>query len=83
MYWGEKIPPNKVNALHINKRFRLGAKSLAEDGIWFNYEKAESEEDYSKVAVRVLNQLKTSDTYWISSRLRSSLFWNFLRNRNS
>lgn len=82
-YWGEKIPPNKVNAHHINKRFRLGAKSLEEDGIWFNYEKAESEEDYSKVAVRVLNQLKTSDTYWISSRLRSSLFWKFLRNRNS
>ncbi|MEY9977654.1 hypothetical protein ABH968_002600 [Lysinibacillus sp. RC79] len=62
MYWGEKIPPNKVNAHHINKRFRLGAKSLEEDGIWFYYEKTESEEDYSKVAVSALNQLKTYDT---------------------
>ncbi|MDR4927242.1 hypothetical protein [Peribacillus simplex] len=37
MSWGEKIPPNKVIAHHINERFRLGAKSLEEDGIWFNY----------------------------------------------
>ena len=60
MSWGEKIPPNKVNAHHINERLRLGAKSLEEDGIWFNFEKANSEEDYSKVAISVLHQLKTS-----------------------
>lgn len=28
MYWGEIIPPYKVNAHHINKRFRLGATNL-------------------------------------------------------
>lgn len=70
MSWGEKIAPNIVNAHHINERFRLGAKSLEEDGIWFNYEKANSEEDYSKVAISVLHQLKTSDTNWISSLFR-------------
>ncbi|WP_062349966.1 DUF4304 domain-containing protein [Bacillus kwashiorkori] len=70
MSWGEKIPPNKVNAQHMNDRFRLGAESLEEDGIWFDYEKAITEEDYSKVAESVINHLKTSDTSWISSLIR-------------
>lgn len=33
IHWGEQIPPNKVTAHHINKRFRLGAESKDEDGI--------------------------------------------------
>lgn len=67
MHWGEKIPPNQVNAHHINKRIRLGAKFAEEGGIWFDYEKASSEEEYIKVAKRVLKLLKTFDTTWISS----------------
>ncbi|WP_316572925.1 DUF4304 domain-containing protein [Neobacillus sp. YIM B06451] len=64
--WGEHIPPNKITAHHINKRFRLGAKSEEEDGIWFNFEKAKAEGDYNQVALRVLNLLNTSDSFWIS-----------------
>ncbi|MBD8069668.1 DUF4304 domain-containing protein [Bacillus sp. PS06] len=67
MYWGEKIPPNKVTAHHINERFRLGAKSVEEDGIWFSYENALTEEDYTKVAEQVFKLLKTSDESWITS----------------
>lgn len=67
MYWGEKIPPNKVTAHHINERFRLGAKSLEEEGIWFSYENALTDEDYTKVAEHVLKLLKTSNESWITS----------------
>lgn len=67
MYWGKKIPPNKVNAHHMDERFRLGAKSTKEDGIWFSYENAITEEDYIKVAEDVLKFLKTSDHSWITS----------------
>lgn len=67
MYWGEKITPNKVNAHHIDDRYRLGASSLEDDGIWFNYENAQTEKDYAKVAENVLKLLKTSDQTWITS----------------
>ena len=70
MYWGEKIPPNKVNVHHIDDRYRLGASSLEEDGIWFNYEIAITEEDYAKVAENVLKLLKTSDQTWITSQFQ-------------
>lgn len=64
MYWGEKIPPNKVNAHHIDDRYRLGANSLEDDGIWFKYENALTEDDYAKVAENVLKLIKTSDQNW-------------------
>lgn len=67
MPWGESIPPNKVTAHHMYERFRLGSNALGEDGTWFSFEKADSEEDYARVAKDVLDQLKTSDTTWISS----------------
>jgi Domain of unknown function (DUF4304) len=67
MYWGEKIPPNKVNAHHIDDRYRLGASSLEDDGIWFKYETALIDKDYAKVAENVLKLIKTSDQNWISS----------------
>jgi len=66
MYWGKQIPPNKVTAHHINKRFRLGAKSEDEDGVWFDYEFAKLEGDFEKVALSVLKLLNTSDQLWIS-----------------
>lgn len=70
MSWGEKIPPNKVNAHHLNERYRLGAKSLDEDGIWFDFENAELMEDYDNVARHVLDLLKTANKDWISSLFR-------------
>ncbi|TCN20450.1 DUF4304 domain-containing protein [Mesobacillus foraminis] len=67
MSWGEKIPPNKVTAHHINERFRLGATSFEDEGIWFSYEKARSVEDYTAVAENVLKLLNTSDESWITT----------------
>ncbi|MBT2606396.1 DUF4304 domain-containing protein [Bacillus sp. ISL-53] len=67
MYWGEKTPPNKVTAHHMDERFRLGAKCLEDDGIWFSYENAVTDADYEKVAESVLKLLKTSDESWITS----------------
>lgn len=67
MHWGEHISPNKITAHHINKRYRLGRKSEGEDGIWFDFEKAKSEDEYNQVAMRVLNLLNTSYSSWISN----------------
>lgn len=66
MDWGEQIPPNKVTAHYINKRFRLGAESEDEDGIWFDFENAKAEENFEKVVFRVLGLLNASDRLWIS-----------------
>lgn len=66
MYWGEHIPSNKVNAHHLNNRYRLGQKSKDEDGIWFDFENAKTEEEFEKVASSVLALLNTSDRLWIS-----------------
>jgi len=67
MYSGEQIPPNKVTAHHLNNTFRLGAKSEVEDGIWFDFENAKTEEEFEKVASNVLGLLNTSDRLWISN----------------
>lgn len=53
MYWGEHIPSNKVTAQLLNNRFRLGAKAKSEEGIWFIFEKAQTEEEFEKVAMSV------------------------------
>lgn len=66
MSWGEQIPPNKVTAHDIDQRFRLGAKSEDEDGIWFDFENSKTEEDFEKVALNVINLLNTLDRLWIS-----------------
>jgi hypothetical protein len=68
-HWGEHILPNKVTAHDINKRYRLGAKSEDEDGIWFDFEQAKTEEDYEKVASNVLGFLNIIDRSWISKLL--------------
>lgn len=69
MNWGEKILPNKVTTHHLNNRFRLGAKSVDEDGIWFDFENAKTEDDFEEIASSVLGLLNTSDRLWISMLL--------------
>lgn len=69
MNWGEKIPPNKVTAQHLKNRFRLGAKSVDEDGIWFDFEKAKTDDDFEEIASSVVGLLNTSDRLWISMLL--------------
>lgn len=69
MYWGEHIPPNKVAAHHLNNRFRIGAKSKGEDGKWFDFEDAKTEEEFDEVASSVLDLLNTTDRLLISKLL--------------
>ncbi|WP_430509865.1 DUF4304 domain-containing protein [Gottfriedia solisilvae] len=68
-YFGEHIPPNRVTAHDINDRYRLGAKSKDDEGIWFEFENAKSETDFENVASDVLNILNLSDRKWITSLL--------------
>jgi hypothetical protein len=65
-HWGEQIPPNKVTAHDVNKRYRLGAKSKDEDGKWFDFETARTEEDFEKLANNVVKLLYISDRSWIT-----------------
>lgn len=69
-HWGEQVPPHKVTAHDINERFRLGAKSKNEDGIWFDFENAKSEENFEKVASDVVDLLNILDRSWISKLLK-------------
>jgi hypothetical protein len=71
--WGEKIPSNKVTAHHLNNRFRLGAKSVDEDGIWFDFENAKTEDDFEEIASSVLDLLNRSDLLWISMLLNKRM----------
>ncbi|MET3195216.1 DUF4304 domain-containing protein [Bacillus sp. OAE603] len=68
--WGEYIPPSKVTAHDINKRFRLGAKSIKDDP-WFVFENAKSEEEFEKVATTVLELLNLTDRSWITNQLNN------------
>ena len=65
----EFVPPNKVTAhdVDVEQRYRLGAPNIFEDGIWFDFENAETNEDFEKIALEVWNMLCISDTEWISS----------------
>ncbi|WP_445002285.1 DUF4304 domain-containing protein [Exiguobacterium alkaliphilum] len=55
-YWGEQISPQKMTAhdVDVDVRRRLGSHSSYEDGIWFSYESAQSEQDYIDVAQQVI-----------------------------
>lgn len=68
-YWGEQIQPNKVTAHDVNERFRLGATSKEEEGKWFSFEKAKSEEEFEKVALAVVDLLIITDRSWITNLL--------------
>jgi hypothetical protein len=68
-HWGEQIPPNKVTAHDVNKRFRLSAKSKDEDGKWFDFENARTEEDFEKWANNVVKLLYISDRTWITNMI--------------
>lgn len=69
MSWGEKIPPNKVTAHHINERYRLGS-SRNEPDKWFEFEKAGTKKDFERICYHVLELLNISDPTWISRLIR-------------
>ncbi|WP_214742485.1 DUF4304 domain-containing protein [Exiguobacterium sp. s48] len=55
-YWGEQISPQKMTAhdIDVDARRRLGSHSSDEDGIWFFYESAQSDQDYLRVVQQVI-----------------------------
>ena len=69
MSWGEKVPPNKVTAHDVNERYRLGAKTKNDPGIWFDFENAKTKEDFEQITNKVLKLLHTEDETWITNIL--------------
>jgi len=67
MSYEEQILPNKVADHYMNQRVQFGKKSEEEDGIWFNFENAKTDEDFEQVAFRVIDLLKIKDPLWIAS----------------
>ncbi|MFE4704274.1 hypothetical protein [Peribacillus simplex] len=59
LYFKDKTKAPLKWDLVINKRFRLGAESEDEDGIWVVFENAKTEEDFEKVASSFLGLLNT------------------------
>ncbi|GKU82932.1 DUF4304 domain-containing protein [Niallia sp. NCCP-28] len=61
--WGEKIPPNKVTAHHLNDRLRLKYS----DGDWFRYDKENVTEGiYGNVVDEAMRHLYEAEEYWES-----------------
>ena len=67
MSYEEQILPNKVADHYMNQRVQFGKKSEEEDGIWFNFEDAKTDEDFEQAEFRVLDLLKIKNSLWIAS----------------
>ena len=61
MPWGELVPPNKLTAQHINKRYRLGATSSSHD-YWFQSQDFVT--DAAKASNRLLALLDSQGARW-------------------
>lgn len=69
MHWGEKIPPNKVTAHHINKRYRLGAKDTNSD-YWFRYDiNVAFGNSFDIVAKELIDKLGLAEKWFLKLRL--------------
>lgn len=62
MYWGEKVPANKVTVHHVNTRYRLGARDINSDH-WFRYDEAESNQ-YKSAVDELLKELNNIDAWF-------------------
>jgi hypothetical protein len=62
MAWGEKIPPKKVTAQHLNpnERLRLGCEGPSTDH-WFRYDGGKSPD---VVAQEVINNFDNAEKWW-------------------
>ena len=62
MSWGEKIPPKKVTAQHLNpnERLRLGCEGPSTDN-WFRYDRGNAPDT---VAQEVVNKLNDAEKWW-------------------
>jgi hypothetical protein len=66
-HWGKFIPPTKIRAWDINKRFRLGAPDENSDGHWFKYNKHglfSLGDPFEKAALEVLPFLDEAESWW-------------------
>ena len=60
-HWGKKIPPNKVSAWDVGKRYRLGSPFTAEGDHWFRFDDGTP---VDAVARSVLVYLNEADRWW-------------------
>src|SRR5512147_842551 len=68
MYWGEFVPPAKLDAHHIVPRLRLGSSPTQADH-WFKFDSARGPADFDVVAAQVVPFLDSqAEPYWQSGR---------------
>lgn len=56
--WAKLLPDEKLDYGFSQKRHRLGSKSEKEDGIWFDYESLETEEEIKNLSLTILQLFK-------------------------
>ena len=70
MYWGEFVPPAKLDANHIGAdlRLRLGTSPTRADH-WFKFDSAQTPADFDVVAAQVVSYLDSqAEPYWLNGR---------------
>ena len=64
-YFNEFIPPNKVTAWDVNRRYRLQRENRFSLSDWFRYDQPPlNGEIYQKTAKMVLHSLKQAENWW-------------------
>jgi hypothetical protein len=58
--WGNHVPPEKLTAHDLNKRRRIGRRTLGLDDPWFDF----SSQPYSQTAQQVITSLPEAEDYW-------------------
>ena len=62
--WGNHVPPEKLTAHDVNKRRRIGKKTLGLDDPWFDF----SSHSYCDVARQVIASLSEAESYWADQK---------------
>ena len=50
--WAKSLPEEKLNYGLSRYRHRLGAKSKGEDGVWFDFQSPQNEEEFDEIALK-------------------------------
>lgn len=74
MHWGERVPPAKVTAQHVNLRLRLGATNEQSDH-WFRYDRQpvlSFSDPYERAAREVLPHLDgQAESFWRQAHVQA------------
>jgi hypothetical protein len=64
--WGNHVPPEKLTAHDLNKRRRIGRRTLSLDDPWFDF----SSRAYREVAQQVIAALSEAEDYWADEKMK-------------